>query len=332
MSPSGWEELPGVRDMARLQIGRSYCQVEGTYVPMAEFALAEGDGVYFGHHVLLWMEPNINVSTMSLAGGWRRMLGGMPIVMAQAWGPGRIAFSHDEPGEMLAVPLQHGQSIDVREHAFVVATANVGYDFFDPRVYMSAGSGNERTTSYPVGLYMDRFTAAEQPGLVILHAHGNVFLRHLGADETILVHPSSLLFKDPTVQMHLHAEHPAAPASGAYGWTGSIVWLRLYGPGRVAIRSAFENFEAFGSTANVNHSPWTERRVVPPNADGSLVPEIGWYYVEEGRTVGPTSLAHPQGLALVGRLPKDAPLWREGMGDWSTIGRVSYCAKCQYEG
>jgi len=280
--------------------------------------------------VLLWMDPGLSVSAMSLAGGWRRMLGGLPIVMAQASGPGRIALSHDEPGEMLAVPLQHGQSIDVREHALVVATGNVSYDFIDSNIYLSVGSGKERETAYPVGIYMDRFTARDQPGLVLLHAHGNVLLRHLGPDDTILIHPSALLFKDPTVLMHLHAEHPAVPAQSA-GWRGSIVWLRLYGPGRVAIRSAFENSELFGSTANVSHSPWTERRVVAPK-DGSVSAEVAWYYVENGRTVGPTSLAHPQGLALVGRLPNDAPLWRDGMKDWSTVGRVAYCSKCQHEG
>jgi hypothetical protein len=158
-----------------------------------------------------------------------------------------------------------------------------------------------------------------------------VLLRHLGPDETILIHPSALFFKDPTVQMHLHAEYPAS--SGGVAWSGSFLWLRLYGPGRVAIRSAFEDFAAFSAgTSNVAHSDWTERRVVAPVGGAPVPPEINWYYGEGGRTVGPTSLAHAQGLALVGRLPQSAPLWREGMAEWSTIGRVAYCNKCQYEG
>jgi len=61
-------------------------------------------------------------------------------------------------------------------------------------------------------------------------------------------------------------------------------------------------------------------------------PEVSWYYVEEGRTVGPTSLAHAQGLALVGRLPQSAPLWRDGMAEWSTLGRVALCKSCGHEG
>jgi uncharacterized protein (AIM24 family) len=331
VSASGWEELPGIRDMARLQVGRSHCQIEGTFVPMADFNLAAGDWVYFGHHVLLWADTAVQLAAMSLAGSWRRMMGGLPIVMLQGQGPGRIAFSSDEPGEMVALPIHPGQSVDVREHAFVVATGNVAYDFFDPGVYLSVSSGNEREQVYPVGAFMDRFTAADTPGLVLLHARGNVLLRHLGPDETILIHPSALFFKDPTVQMHLHAEYPAS--TGGLSYTSQFIWLRLYGPGRVAIRSAFENFEAFSSGSNVGHSAWTERRVVAPVAGGAPVaPEANWYYVEDGRTIGPTSLSHPQGLALVGRLAPTAPLWREGMAEWSTVGRVAFCKKCQYEG
>ena len=54
----------------------------------------------------------------------------MPLVMTQAQGPGHIAFSRDAPGEMIALPLQPGQAVDVREHFFLVATANVTYDWF----------------------------------------------------------------------------------------------------------------------------------------------------------------------------------------------------------
>ena len=54
VTESGWTELPGRRDMAKLQFGNSHCQIEGTYVPVADFSLSPADGVYFSHHVLLW--------------------------------------------------------------------------------------------------------------------------------------------------------------------------------------------------------------------------------------------------------------------------------------
>ena len=114
VSRSGWYELPAVPDMARIQFGRSYCQIEGTYVPVADMSLAAEDMIYFAHHVLLWKDPQVIITTMSLKGAWKRLLSGMPLVMTQAQGPGHIAFSRDAPGEMIALPLQPGQAVDVR--------------------------------------------------------------------------------------------------------------------------------------------------------------------------------------------------------------------------
>ena len=38
VSKSGWVKLPGRKDMAKLQFGNSYCQIEGTFVPVADVA------------------------------------------------------------------------------------------------------------------------------------------------------------------------------------------------------------------------------------------------------------------------------------------------------
>ena len=57
MSRSGWVEQPAIRDMARIQFGQSRVQIEGSHVPVADFALAGGDSIYFSHHTLLWTDP-----------------------------------------------------------------------------------------------------------------------------------------------------------------------------------------------------------------------------------------------------------------------------------
>ena len=103
VTPTGWIEMPGRKDMAKLQIGKSSCQIEGLYVPVADFNLSAEDGVYFAHHVLLWKENSVNISMMSMKGAWKRAFAGMPIFMTQAKGPGHIAFSRDLPGELLAL-------------------------------------------------------------------------------------------------------------------------------------------------------------------------------------------------------------------------------------
>jgi len=257
---SGWGQLPPRKDMAKLQFGNSVCQIEGAFVPVADMKLAPEDSIYFTHHVLLWKDPHVNVTTMPLAGGWKRLLAGMPLIMTQAQGPGHIAFSKDDPGELIPVPLQPGQSIDVREHFFLAATSTVAYDWFQTGVWFQTTNGDETETHYPVGMFMDRFSAAAQtPALLLLHAAGNIFVRELAPYQTILVKPTALIFKDPSVQMHLHFEHPSTLFSAWGSWGNRYLWLRLYGPGRVAVQSVFDPVE--GEARNIQgFSRATEQR------------------------------------------------------------------------
>jgi uncharacterized protein (AIM24 family) len=315
VSMSGWEELAPIPDLARLQIGRSTCQIEGALAPVADFTLAGEDSVYFAHHALLWMDGQTALQPV-VQTGFRRFLAGMPVFMLQAQGPGRIAFSHDEPGELVALPLQPGQSVDVREHVLVAATGGVRYEFINPSIYFDT-TGTENSREHPVWYLMDRFTASTRPGLVLVHGAGNVFTRRLGAHESLLIHPSALLFRDTTVDMHLHVEYPAG--GGLSGWN-AYVWLRVYGPGRVGVRSAY------GPSASLNtsglHSPWTERRVESTTA---------WYFLRDGQQQGPTSLAYIQGMALVNRLPADTPIWAEGLPSWLPVNSIALCPRCGVE-
>ena len=247
VSRSGWYELPAVPDMARLQFGRSYCQIEGAYVPVADFNLTADDGVYFTHHVLLWKDVSVAVSPMMMRGGWSRLFAGLPLIMTQAKGPGHIAFSRDAPGEMVPIPLQPGVAVDVREHIFMVATNQVRYDWFNTGVWFQTQNGNDTETHYPIGMCMDRFAAPGAPGLLLLHAAGNVFVRQLADGEAILIKPKALVFKDPTVGMQLHFEHPATQWRGWGTWGNRYMWLLLYGPGRVAIQSVYPPVEGENS-------------------------------------------------------------------------------------
>ena len=258
VTPTGWIELPGRKDMAKLQIGNSSCQIEGLYVPVADFNLAQGDGVYFAHHSLLWKENSVNISMMSMKGAWKRAFAGMPIFMTQATGPGHIAFSRDMPGELLALPLQPGQAVDVREHFLLAATSQVDYGWVNSNIWFSTKNGDDTETHYPLGMTLDRFSASKMPGLLLLHASGNVFVRQLAPGQSILIKPTALIFKDPTVGMQLHFEHPSAGWNLWMFYIQRYLWLRVTGPGRVAIQSAFEPVEDNGRNI-INHSPATQQ-------------------------------------------------------------------------
>jgi len=281
VTKSGWTELPPIADMARIQFGQSTAQIQGSIVPAAELKLAAGAWVYFTHNMLLWMEPEVQIQAMNLGGAWKRHRAGLPVVMMQAAGPGRIALSHEAAGELIAIPLQPGTSVDVREHALLAATGNVGYQWLSSDVwYVTRGDGtkadapagmkllkmglqvagapgggesrrDERQDQpvwhYPVGQFVDRFTTGDQPGLVLVQSGGNAYTRELAEGQSILVKPPSLLFKDPSVQMQLHVEYPAAGMKLWKSWGNRYLWLRLWGPGRVGLQSCYEKLDDPGT-------------------------------------------------------------------------------------
>jgi uncharacterized protein (AIM24 family) len=251
VSDSGWIEQPPVRDMARIHFNRSTCQISGAYVPVAEMALSSEDLVYFSHHVLLHTTPDVRLEAMKMGHGWNRTLSGMPLIMMTAQGPGHIAFSYDHPGETLAVPLMPGQAVDVVEHRFLVATGNVGYHWESSGIWYTTQDGDDEERHHPLGRTLDRFWATDAPGLLLLHAPGNVFVRDLRQGEAILVQPSALIYKDPSVRAGLHFEYP-----GGNFWfssatrEGKTAWLALEGPGRIAVQSVFERPELVGPVVN----------------------------------------------------------------------------------
>jgi len=251
VSDSGWAEQPPIRDMARIHFSRSTCQIVGKYVPVAEMSLHDDDWVYFSHHVLLHTDPRVRLDAMRMASPWNRKKAGMPLIMMTARGPGHIAFSADAPGETIAVPLQHNQAVDVVEHRFLVATGNVNYQWENSGIWFTTQSGDDTEYHYPLGRTMDRFWAQGGPGLLLLHAPGNTFIRDLAPGQRICVQPSGLLWKDPTVRMFLHFEYPRGQYwFSSSRWQAKTVWLTLQGPGRVAIQSVFERPEMVGQVTN----------------------------------------------------------------------------------
>jgi uncharacterized protein (AIM24 family) len=246
VSDSGWVEQPAVRDMARVQFGQSYCQIEGTLVPTADFALAGNDGVIFSHHTLLWAQTGAHLEAWSQGSFFNRTYAGMPLVLMRASGPGHVALSEDRPGEVVVLPIPVGRAFYVREHAFLAASDNVAYTWQNTPVWLQTRSGDDTEYEYPIGRFIDLFAArTERPGLLLLHCPGNLFVRDLTAGQAILVQPGSWVYSDTSVSFGLHAEYPASQGMGWGSYDYRTVWLRLEGPGRVAVRSIFEKPERY---------------------------------------------------------------------------------------
>lgn len=229
VSDSGWREAPRLRDMAKFQFSNSECQVEGELVPVAEITLSPGDGVIFEHHTMLWKDESVPVSVYPLGGGLKRVLGGMPYVVSQATGPGRIAFSRDAAGEVVTLPLHPEMELDVREHAFLAASHSVRYSFERIKGLANVVHGGS-------GMYLDRFVTTGEPGIVLLHGYGNVFERTLGPGEKILVEPGGYLYKDSSVKMQ------AVHLDVRTGLLRHAMYVaEMTGPGRVGIQSMYHH-------------------------------------------------------------------------------------------
>jgi uncharacterized protein (AIM24 family) len=210
--------------------------IDGELVPVVDIMLGNQLSVYFEHHILLWKHPGVQIGFKSLRGAARRFFAGLQVFITEAQGPGNISFSRDSVGQIVALQLQPGQMVEVREHQFLVATSNVDYNY--TFVQGAANILFSRT-----GLFIDQFTATNGEGMVLLHGYGNVFEKMLAPGEALDIEPGAWLWKDPSVQMQVTNIVASQRSGGILGAIGnlvggsSIIMNRFIGPGRVGIQS-----------------------------------------------------------------------------------------------
>jgi uncharacterized protein (AIM24 family) len=231
VSDSGWREAPRLRDMTEIHFGAgSMIQVDGEIVPVADISLGPNDAVFFEHHALLWKDEAVPMSVAPSGGsGLGRLFGGMPFVLSVANGPGRIAFSRDGTGELVVLPMGPHTELDVRGHAFLLASHTLTYQFEKIQGLRNIIHGGE--------MYMDEFHTADWPGMLVIHGYGNVFERTLAAGESIMLEPGAFLYKDGSVTMNVEQQDLKTGIMGRHG-----LWLsRMTGPGRVGIQSMYHH-------------------------------------------------------------------------------------------
>jgi hypothetical protein len=203
VTSSGWMEQPVIQSMTRIRCGNTRCQIAGTLTPMAEFDLAPDDWVYFAPHALLWADTATTLEVAPVPSSYdpaaRRghdpRPADLPRSLLEGHGPGHIGVSENRAGELSAVPLAKGQSVHILENQFLCATGSVSYRYLRcPIHYRKYSRGGEHECEYPSGRYHYRFTASGGPGLLLLHAAGNVFVRDLTETESILVQSGSPVY------------------------------------------------------------------------------------------------------------------------------------------
>ena len=199
-------------------------RVEGELVPIATIELkTDSKPVFFEHHILLWKDPLLEITARLLKGLGKRIVAGLPVLVTQAQGSGRIAFSRDAPGQLVLMELGQGEQIDVREHQFLFATDSVEYGFYRLRGISNLLFGG-------TGFFIDTFRG---PGVVALHGYGNVLERELRPGEQIDVEPGAYLYKEASVRMDTVK---LGIRTGLLGGT-NIFLNRFTGPGKLGIQS-----------------------------------------------------------------------------------------------
>jgi uncharacterized protein (AIM24 family) len=210
-------------------VGGVHYKVQGELTPVLLMTLDEGASVYYEHHVVLSKEPSLKLQRLPLKGTWKRLIGGLPLVMISAFGPGHIAFSRESPGHVFALHLKKGKSILCPEHTLMAATGDMKYDF----EYVTGFWRNQVAGGN--GIWIDTFTAQAEEGAVWLHGHGNVFEYVLDVGEQIDVEPGAWIYRDPTVKMtSVYQDLKMGFFSSA---NGNFYFNRFTGPGRVGVQT-----------------------------------------------------------------------------------------------
>ncbi|MEH2468103.1 AIM24 family protein [Nostoc sp.] len=227
-------------------------RIEGEIVPVVDVHLGQQQSIYFEHHILLWKHPHVRLGIKGLKGAAKRFFAGLQIFISEAHGPGNIAFSREAPGQIVVLQLERGQTVDVREHQFLLATSNIEYSFFFQR-----GLAN-LFFSRSGGLFIDRFIGQQQGGLLLIHGYGNVFEKYLAPGEVLDVEPGAWLWKDSSVKMETVTALQSS--GGIFGVIGvmlggiSFTLNRFIGPGRLGLQSMTYHPPASEGAAQVGGS------------------------------------------------------------------------------
>ena len=108
----------------------------------------------------------------------------------------------------MVLPIDRAAVIELRGHALLVASGTMTYSF-------SKVPGLKTALLSGTGLYLDRFEATADPGVIVVHGFGNVFERTLADGELIHVEPGGFLYKDATVSIEVVSVDLAGTVEGA---------------------------------------------------------------------------------------------------------------------
>jgi len=204
-------------------------EISGTTMQTVSIGLAPGERLYSQTATMAWMSDGIRMDTHTGGGilaGLKRAVsgGGLFVTEFTADGGGEVAFAPRFPGQIVAVQLVTGQTLNCRKETFLCAESSVTLDIaFQQRLGAGFFAGE--------GFVMQRVTG---PGMVFLDLSGEVVEKQLSPGERLFVHAGHIGMQEPTVDIDIRMMRGFRNI--LFGGEGLFL-ATLTGPGKVWLQS-----------------------------------------------------------------------------------------------
>jgi uncharacterized protein (TIGR00266 family) len=203
--------------------------ITGTTMQTVSIDLERGERVYSQTATMAWMSDGIRMDTHTGGGlfaGLKRAFagGGLFITEFSADATGHVAFAPRFPGQILAVPLQAGQSLICRKETFLCAEMSVTLDIaLQQRLGAGFFAGE--------GFILQRVSG---PGTVWLDLSGEVVEKTLAPGERLRVHAGHIGMQEPSIQVDIQMMRGFRNI--LFGGEGLFL-ATLTGPGKIWLQS-----------------------------------------------------------------------------------------------
>ena len=203
--------------------------ITGTTMQTVAIDLAAGERLFSQTATMAWMSDGIRMDTHTGGGifaGLKRAVsgGGLFVTEFSADTDGHVAFAPRFPGQIVAVQLVTGQTLNCRKETFLCAESSVTLDIaFQQRLGAGFFAGE--------GFVMQRVTG---PGMVFLDLSGEVVEKTLSPGERLHVHAGHIGMQEPSVDIDIRMMRGFRNI--LFGGEGLFL-ATLTGPGKVWLQS-----------------------------------------------------------------------------------------------
>ena len=204
-------------------------EIKGEPMPVVICHLAAGESMITEKGSMVWMTPNMQMSTGAggLGKAFGRMFSGETIFQntyTAVGGEGMIAFASSFPGSILAIPITPNNPIIVQKSGFLAAETGVELSVFFQRKFRAGLIGGE-------GFIMQKLSGN---GMAFIEIDGTAFEYQLADGQSMIVDTGNLAMADATCSIDIQTVKGVKNLLfGGEGLFNTVVT----GPGSVTLQS-----------------------------------------------------------------------------------------------